>query len=471
MPASRPEIKAPRPRLPLLNPSNNHTFIQPTKRINDGQDIANFLTSEAYHDIVTFLMQLNASMFPTVIPTPEGEKNHIQTWEAGTNAVVFSNTVLKLKVLLEDLEGIIAEAPPDQGPRRFGNISFRKWYQIVESRLPELLKRNLPAQVRSFHQDGQDETSPVIELESYLLGAFGSAQRLDYGTGHELSFLAFLGGIWKLNGFATTDPGVEERGIVLGVFVPYLSLVRRLIKTYSLEPAGSHGVWGLDDHSFIPYILGSAQLSPPITKLEELPSEGSLPGAPDPAAVVKALIVERERHRNLYFDAIGFIYDVKKGPFWEHSPILYDISGVPGGWAKINKGMIKMYNAEVLSKFPVVQHFPFGSLFQWQQDPHAMPPPVSAHISSQPARASPSSAQAGYASAREPVQEGTRAPWAQPTSMGRPPMAATAAPWSRHPDRTGLGTGSTHNRGIARDVDAQAQSSGDIVGTRAPWAK
>jgi hypothetical protein len=35
--------------------------------------------------------------------------------------------------------------------------------------------------------------------------------------------------------------------------------------------------------------------------------------------------------------AVGFIYDVKKGPFWEHSPILFDISGIRAGWAKINK--------------------------------------------------------------------------------------------------------------------------------------
>ena len=39
----------------------------------------------------------------------------------------------------------------------------------------------------------------------------------------------------------------------------------------------------------------------------------------------------------MYFSAIGFIYDVKKGPFWEHSPMLYDISGIRSGWAKINK--------------------------------------------------------------------------------------------------------------------------------------
>jgi serine/threonine-protein phosphatase 2A activator len=39
----------------------------------------------------------------------------------------------------------------------------------------------------------------------------------------------------------------------------------------------------------------------------------------------------------MYFSAIGFIYDVKKGPFWEHSPMLYDISGIRAGWGKINK--------------------------------------------------------------------------------------------------------------------------------------
>lgn len=70
---------------------------------------------------------------------------------------------------------------------------------------------------------------------------------------------------------------------------------------------------------------------------DTLPEEGSLSDAPDPGGVAKANVVERERKTNMYFSAVGFIYDVKRGPFWEHSPMLYDISGVRAGWAKINK--------------------------------------------------------------------------------------------------------------------------------------
>ena len=71
--------------------------------------------------------------------------------------------------------------------------------------------------------------------------------------------------------------------------------------------------------------------------------EGSRPDAPEPADVTKAIVVAKERNRNLYFGAIGFIYDVKKGAFWEHSRQLYDISGVQAGWAKINKVSIPFF--------------------------------------------------------------------------------------------------------------------------------
>lgn len=248
--------------------------------------------------------------------------------------------------------------------------------------------------------------------------------------------------------------------------------MRRLIKTYTLEPAGSHGVWGLDDHSFVPYIFGSAQYAPAIHGAGDTPLEGSREGSPNTADVVKPLTVEREREKNMYFGAIGFIYDVKKGPFWEHSPILFDISGVPAGWAKINKvgtrlrhhlflgtyinppcqGMIKMYNAEVLSKFPVVQHFRFGSLFSWDQDTTPSPRPIPIQKPKPLSKGQVRSSETSIVS-RTPHQAAnlasTSAPWATQPSTLTLPVSSTAAPWA-----TPLSTTKTL----------------PVSGTAAPWA-
>ena len=415
-------------QLEVLNSEVEHSFSLPVKKIHDGPDVTFFLTSLAYRDIMTFMLQLNRSMIPRKVDNDQGNK--YETWNIGSDTVKFSATVQKLRDLIAKLESFITEAPPDTGPRRFGNVSFRKWYGLVEHRVKTLLDEHVPENVLHFGSSpsSSSDGNPIEELQVYLLGSFGSPQRLDYGTGHELSFVAFLGCLWKLNGFAEVEPGVEERGIVLGVFEPYFNLVRNLIKTYTLEPAGSHGVWGLDDNSFLPYVFGSAQFCPAISETDETPIEGSIPNAPDPSSVTKAKIVEEERVRNMYFSAVGFIYDVKRGPFWEHSPMLFDISGIKAGWGKINKGMIKMYNAEVLSKFPVVQHFPFGSLFLWEKDPNAVIPPPTSHTPSQPLR-NPDDMNQPF-SARAGASPSTAAPWASGAPLPLTAGAGTAAPWA-----------------------------------------
>ena len=100
--------------------------------------------------------------------------------------------------------------------------------------------------------------SSIPFLQPYLLTSFGSFTRMDYGTGHETSFAIFLLCLTLLR-FLEPKPDIE-RDLVLNVFTQYLRLCWRLQDVYKLEPAGSHGVWGLDDSHFLGYIFGSGQL-------------------------------------------------------------------------------------------------------------------------------------------------------------------------------------------------------------------
>lgn len=180
--------------------------LAPCKRINDGDDLNFFLASTAYRDIKIWLLQLNRSLFPT-----KDEHGSISTCTLDAPPT-YSAVVTSLRALIHDLEKIISEAPPHTGPRRFGNVAFRDWYRLTEEKTEQLLQAHLTPILEPHVND------PVVlaELKAYLLGSFGSALRLDYGTGHELSFLAFLACLSKIDAFA---PG-EERAIVVGVVQP-----------------------------------------------------------------------------------------------------------------------------------------------------------------------------------------------------------------------------------------------------------
>ncbi|GMG28385.1 unnamed protein product [Aspergillus oryzae] len=404
--------------LPTLDPSEGHTFLEPSKRINEGDDVSEFLCSKAYVDIMTFLLQLNRSMFPAKLPD-----GRVQTWPLNTEAVGFSAPVRQLQQLLSKIEDLLDATPLMPGEWRYANGAFQVWHDKVKKATPSLLAECLPAEI--LHAPSSDPNGPTaeVELTEYFLGSWGSRERMDYGTGHELSFLTFLGAIWKLNGFPKNEPGVEERTIVLGVIEPCVAV----IKKYKLEPAGSHGVWGLDDHSFIPYIFGSAQLGPAISNSDLVPETGSLPDAVDPDGVTKANVVEKERKVNMYFSAIGFINDVKKGPFWEHSQMLYNISGVQAGWAKINKVNTSCYRLNLPT-----------------DDDCRVPP-----------------------SARQDPGPGTKAPWATASQSTPPPSTGTAAPWAT--SRAGREPPTT-SRIPSALPDTSRLPPGPMAPTRAPWA-
>ncbi|XP_002736325.1 serine/threonine-protein phosphatase 2A activator-like [Saccoglossus kowalevskii] len=298
-----------------------HKFVTPEKLIKTQMDIPRWEKSQAYSDYIGFVLTLNESVKSKKL----------------TDECEVSETCQKLVEMLNMLDKWIDEIPPIDQPQRFGNKAFRDWFNRMSENVDSLIKPLLPA----HYQEA------VIELKMYILDGFGNYTRIDYGTGHEMNFAVFLCCLYKLRILNERD----NVAVVHKVFTRYLEITRKLQTVYRMEPAGSQGVWGLDDFQFLPYIWGSSQL---IDHKRITPK--SLPN-PDYA--------ESFHKQYILFACIKFILLMKTGPFGEHSNTLWGISGVPH-WAKVNSGLIKMYKAECLSKFPIVQHFTFGTLMSIQ---------------------------------------------------------------------------------------------------------
>ncbi|TDH65035.1 uncharacterized protein CCR75_006832 [Bremia lactucae] len=264
----------------------------------------------------------------------------------------YSPNVQKSVELLDEINSWIDEIPPIQQPMRFGNKAFRTFFDRVAEKTPAMQENMLPSALRGS----------IIELMAYFGDSFGNRVRIDYGTGHETSFIVWMFCLHKLGYFTESD----FSALVLRVFTTYLALMRRLQRLYTLEPAGSHGVWGLDDYHCLPFYFGSAQL---IGHHEIVPE-----------SVHDDDILLANHTEYLYLDAIKFIKEVKAGsPFAETSPMLNDISALPS-WTKTNGGMLKLYEGEVLKKLPVIQHLRFGSLLPCTWNPSHIPGDSLAHV-------------------------------------------------------------------------------------------
>lgn len=284
-------------------------------------DVTKWESSAAYRDLIGFIEALNASV--------KGKKL--------TDKLDTSPNVDKILAMIDRLNVIVDEVPPIEQPQRFGNKAFKTWYERLQGAADELLREALPVEAHPA----------IVELKTYLTEAFGNSTRIDYGTGHELSFVMFLCCLFKLEVLKEADASAA----VLRIFNSYIELCRKLQMTYRMEPAGSHGVWSLDDYQFVPFIWGSGQLvDHPRLK---------------PNHFVEPDYYESFAKDFMFLSCIKYISKVKTGPFHEHSNQLWNISGVPA-WAKVNQGLMKMYKAEVLAKFPVVQHCLFGNLISIQ---------------------------------------------------------------------------------------------------------
>eukprot|EP00835_Amoeboradix_gromovi_P006346 NODE_730_length_4741_cov_0.379362.p1 type:complete len:347 gc:universal NODE_730_length_4741_cov_0.379362:3661-2621(-) len=290
----------------------------PKRKILTLNDLQRFQKSEDYSEYIQFVSSVSNSVIGKTL-TQEFEK---------------SNFICEILHLLERIEKLIDEAPPLEHDSRFGNPQFRLFYDLLEQKLNDEWLGFIPKENQK-------------ELATYLIHSFGDRHRIDLGTGHETNFLIFLFCCCKLDLIIKS----EFDCLVLVVFYRYLKLMRRIQIAYLLEPAGSHGLWGLDDYSMLPFLFGSAQLvGHKFIK---------------PKSIHDKETVEFYAKDFMYLGCIKFINQIKSVSLKWHSPMLNDISGVKQ-WKKVYEGMMKMYEGEVLGKLPVMQHFLFGTFIRFE---------------------------------------------------------------------------------------------------------
>ncbi|CAG8676800.1 2243_t:CDS:2 [Cetraspora pellucida] len=312
------------------------TFMIPKRQILTKDDLDKFQESQAYEEYASFIVRLNDSV--------KGLKL--------TTECIVSPALVNILEILDTVNTYCKEIPPVNNEKsRFGNPAFRDFYDRVTSTAFEL------------HENLSLPPAAIPEISKYFTESWGNKKRIDYGTGHEANFMTWLLCLEKL-GLICPD---DYTAVVLRVFQKrvikhslrylvfrYIDVMRNLQFNYWLEPAGSHGVWGLDDYHFLPFLFGSSQLAG--HKYIR------------PKSIHDKDIVDEFSKDYMYLACIKFINSVKTASLRWNSPMLDDISGVRE-WKKVNEGMLKMYKGEVLAKLPIMQHFMFGSLISFEEFP------------------------------------------------------------------------------------------------------
>ncbi|OAV91323.1 hypothetical protein PTTG_01673 [Puccinia triticina 1-1 BBBD Race 1] len=339
----------------------------PVKRITGPADLDTFFNSIALDRILQVLLNLSNRLTRFGILENDAQVAYLKT------SLEKSKTIRAVIAIFDRLDQWITEIPLDPSPQRFGNKSFKIWGQRLES---EALHLHTQANLITDHH------KPIeAELLHHFKTSFGSFGRLDYGTGHELSFLGYLS-ILHLTRI------LEHKDLLLTgliVYQKYFNLCRRLQRVYNLEPAGSKGVYGLDDFFHVVYIFGSAQLlNHPTIRPSSILDEKLMGRINDTSSESGGLSeASREFLRregiipSLFFGAVQNTLSLKTQPkrttgpgdpagreekdsrqgILDHSPILLNLATNVKGWPKIYSGLIKMMKGEIFAKVPVMQHF------------------------------------------------------------------------------------------------------------------
>ncbi|XP_001359042.3 serine/threonine-protein phosphatase 2A activator [Drosophila pseudoobscura] len=317
-------------KIRLMTEFCSQSSLGPEARIVKHQDVHLWEISQAYHELIAYIN--------TVSTTIQGLRL--------SDSIPVSPAITRLAGIFDQLEAMIHNNPPIMVDNAAsfassieqGNKAYRRWSRSMLRGIYPMVEKAVPASKCQY----------VNELGQYLSGSFGNATRIDYGTGHELSFLFFLCSLFRAQILQEDDVAASA----LVIFARYLKFVRRLQVIYTMESAGSHGAYSLDTFQFMPFLWGVAQLS------YEAPFS--------PRQMLDADVVSRYRSEYLLIGSIGHVSDTKMGTFAMHSCQLWSLAAL-SSWTKIYRSLLFMYLNEVLAHFEIMQHIRFGKLMPFSE--------------------------------------------------------------------------------------------------------
>lgn len=322
-----------------------------SRQINNVSDVAYYKTeSPAYSNLLLYVDLLCEKI--------RGTSNKVLNKKYQIKAEPFiqcSQFLTNLETLCDETD---LNSAKGSATLRFGHVAFRDWFDRMKAECRQFISVIASTQNIQLQE----------ELYIYLSESFGNRMRIDYGTGHELNFIVFTMGLsYLVEKDDSSKPAplsseslkgyVDNHGFdIHALFAShYLKLCRRLQTKFRLEPAGSRGVYNMDDFQFLPFLFGAAQLC----CVKYISTSDFY--QPDQVDMFKSDFI--------FFGALDFILNNKRGPFNEHSYTLWGFTNL-GSWDNMTRRIRAKFIDDVLSPFPVVQHLLFGKyIFRWEKEP------------------------------------------------------------------------------------------------------
>ncbi|XP_043656918.1 serine/threonine-protein phosphatase 2A activator isoform X2 [Drosophila teissieri] len=276
-----------------VNPKRVAAFFRrsnlgPVCRVQSTSDIEAWLASRAYFTLITYLNNVSTEI--------QGIRN--------TDWFPISQNIRRLTAIFDKLDSMIVANPPapvvlgatldpgNKGYRRWAHSMLRDIYQLVEKAVPCSKCRH------------------VNELGVYLSGSFGSSTKIEYGTGHELSFLFFMCALFKAE-ILNQEEDLAASALVL--FDRYMQFVRRLQKM-------------LNEDTIAQY-----------------------------------------RKAYMLINCVGHMAATNIGTFARHSSQLWSLAAL-SSWSKIHRSLMFMYMEEILLDVDNLNALRFGEMMSFEKD-------------------------------------------------------------------------------------------------------